>query len=138
MKNESLLRRLVLLKLIVVAFAFAAFAQSTDKSSRPRLQPANIQERDRARRQTTFIASRADLVMSPYARAKGKELLDVCSDGDLRFGMRTVATANMNAATTSVRQPSKTLRYRETKSTDQDHAGCESCELQDHARRCGQ
>jgi hypothetical protein len=102
MKNESLLRRLVLLKLIVVAFAFAAFAQSTDKSSPTEIAASEYTGKGPGKETNYFYSFKGgpgDVTVTLELKAKSYSTFARMEIFD--SGMRTVATANMNAATTS-------------------------------------
>src|SRR5688572_4017717 len=102
MKSKSLLRRMVILKLVVLAFAASAFAQSTDQSS-PTAIDGNEYSGKGPSKETnyfySFTGGPGEVTVSLELKAKSFSTFARMEIFD--SGMGTVATANMNAATTT-------------------------------------
>lgn len=101
MKNRSLLKRMVVLKLILLALAVSAFAQSTNQSSPTAITKTYVGKGPS--KETTYyfsftggpgeVAIKLQMKAKTYSTFGRLEVLDA--------GMHTLATLNMNAATST-------------------------------------
>jgi len=102
MKSKRLLRRMVVLTLVVLAFTVAAFAQSTNKST-PTEIAGNEYTGKGPNKETnyfySFTGGPGEVKVTLELKAKSFSTFARMEVFD--SGMRTVATANMNAATTT-------------------------------------
>ena len=102
MKSKNLIRRMVILKLIVLAFAVTAFAQSTNQSSPTAMTSLQYVGKGPSKETIYFfsftggpgeVQIKLELKAKTYSTFGRLEVLD--------SGMHTLATVNMNAATST-------------------------------------
>jgi hypothetical protein len=102
MKSKSVLRRMMILKLIVLAAAVTAFAQSTDESNPTAIDASGYTGKGPGKETNyfySFTGGPGDVTVTIGLKAKSYSTF--CRMEVFDSGMRTVATANMNAATTT-------------------------------------
>ena len=102
MRSKTLLRRIVILNLIVLSVAVGAFAQSTNQSSPTAMTSLQYTGKGPSKETTYFfsftggpgeVEIRLELKAKAYSTFARLEVLD--------SGMQTIATQNMNAATST-------------------------------------